>query len=222
MNKHHHATRQKTSWHDRFDAGRGLAREIRKYAFTRAIVLAVPRGGVEVGYQMAIDLGWTLSIVGVKKVGTPGSPELAMGAVAENSLVLNYSLIDKLQITESDVDVRVKHAKAQLEQRIKMYRHNAPFPFITNKIVVLVDDGMATGMTAEAAISSVKIFHPRKIVYASPVASLDAVSTISHLANDVVTLAIPEDFKAVGDYYENFHQVSDKTVVGLLEKLRPQ
>lgn len=205
-------------YRDRHDAGKKLAEALQSYANRDdIIVLALPRGGVPVAYEVARALHVPLDVFIVRKVGTPGHSELAMGAIApQNTVILNNGIIKDLGITEEEIELVKEKEQKELTRREIAYRGNKPFPNLKNKTVILVDDGIATGASMHAAIIALQKFHPASIVCAVPVASDDAYALLSPLVSDFICPLIPADFVAVGSWYQQFDQTEDEEVKGLL------
>ncbi len=203
---------------NRRDAGKKLARELQAYQNGGDIVvLALPRGGVPVAYEVAKALHAPLDVFVVRKIGVPGHSELAMGAIApQNTVILNDSIIKQLNISKQEIELVKEKEQKELARREKAYRGDKPFPELKNKTVILVDDGIATGASMHAAIEALYKFHPGAIVCAVPVASLDAYSLLSPLVSAFVCPLIREDFNAVGAWYADFSQTEDEEVRELL------
>lgn len=207
---------------NRREAGRRLAAELSRYASRAdAIVLALPRGGVPVGYEVAAALHVPLDVFVVRKLGLPEHEELAMGALARGGVrILDEDLIRAARVSEGDV-ARVTAAEAaELERRERQYRGDRPFPDLTGKTVILVDDGLATGATMRAAITALRQEGPGRVVVAVPVAAPQTCEAFRDIADEVVCAATPEPFRAVGLWYEDFSQTTDEEVRALLERAR--
>ncbi|MCI0612429.1 phosphoribosyltransferase [bacterium] len=206
---------------DRAEAGQILATKLKQYAKRPdVIILALPRGGVPVAYQVATILDLPLDIFLVRKLGVPGQEELAMGAIASGGVrVLNHDVIQALQIPESYIDSVAAKEQRELERREKFYKQNAP-PFdLTNKTVILIDDGLATGATMRAAAEALKQQKVNKIVIAVPVAAESTCRELSQLVDEIVCALTPEPFYGVGYWYDDFSQTSDVEVIDLLKKI---
>jgi predicted phosphoribosyltransferase len=203
---------------NRTDAGRRLAEKLAAYA-NRAdvLILALPRGGVPVGGEVARTLGAPLDVFLVRKLGVPGYEELAMGAVATGAIrVLNDEIVRGLGISEHEIDATVARELQELARRERLYRGDRPPPDVADRTVILVDDGLATGATMRAAIHALRQQHPARIVVAVPTASPDTCEALKAEANDVICAMTPEPFFAVGHWYEDFTQTTDDEVRLLL------
>lgn len=206
---------------DRVEAGRLLATELEKYRDADPVILALPRGGVVVGYEVAEYLRAPLDVIVVRKLGAPEQPELGIGAVAPAGVyLLDSAIINHLGLSQQEVDAILEREKGELSRRIKQYRGEEGLPEITGKTVILVDDGLATGITARAAIATLRTLEPLQIVLAVPVSARSAVVNVRNETDDFVCLAIPHPFRAVGLWYEEFTQVTDAEVIELLEEER--
>ena len=203
---------------DRADAGRRLAEKLTSYADrSDVLVLALPRGGVPVGFEVARALGAPLDVFLVRKLGVPGYEELAMGAVATGGVrVLNDEIVRGLGISEHAIDAVVARELQELARRKRLYRDARPPPNIGGGTVILVDDGLATGATMRAAIQALRQQEPRRIVVAVPTASPDTCEALKAEADDVICAMTPEPFVAVGHWYDDFRQTTDDEVRDLL------
>ncbi len=205
---------------DRRDAGRQLAARLGAYANRDdVVVLALPRGGVPVGFEVARALGAPLDVFLVRKLGVPGHPELAMGAIASGGTrVLNQSLIDELDIPAAAVEEASDRERGELDRRDRAYREGRPLPQLRNHVVLLVDDGLATGATMEAAVQAARAHEPARIVVAAPVGAEESCARLGAIADEVVCAQMPPYFQAVGMWYVRFDQTSDEEVLDLLHK----
>lgn len=204
---------------NRQEAGKKLASELLKYRKESPYVLAMPRGGVPVGFEVAQVLRAPLDVVVVRKIGLSANPEFGIGAIAEGGVeILDQTTIGVLGIDEEEIKDTVQLEEEELRRRVRTYRGSRSLPNLWGKTAVLVDDGMATGITAKAAVEAVKQLHPSRIVLAMPVCALDTVEGFKKLVDEVICLATPYEFMAVGAWYRNFTQVSDAEVVDLLKK----
>jgi erythromycin esterase-like protein/predicted phosphoribosyltransferase len=209
------ATFHHMRFHDRVDAGRQLAARLNGYANRHdVVVLALPRGGVPVGAGVAAALSAPLDVFLVRKLGVPGHPELAMGAIASGGVrVLSEDLIDELGIPRSAVEQVAVRERLELERRDRLYRGDRQLPMLRGRTVILVDDGLATGATMEAAVEAVKTYEPSRIVVAAPVCARESAERLARLADEVVCAMMPEPFQAVGLWYEKFDQTTDDEVI---------
>jgi putative phosphoribosyl transferase len=209
---------------DRADAGRRLA--TRLTAFTSrpdAIVLALPRGGVPVAYEVAQRLHLGLDVFLVRKLGVPGHAELAMGAVAEGGVeVLSEDLIRDLGIPHALVRQVAVRERLELDRRDQLYRGDRPLSPVRGHVVILVDDGLATGSSMQAAVIALKRLEPSRIIVAVPVGAREACVRLGRVADEVVCLEMPEPFQAVGLWYQEFTQTTDEEVRRLLSLGGPQ
>ena len=185
------------------------------------IVLGLPRGGIPVAFEVARKLNVPLDVFVVRKLGVPGYRELAMGAIATGGIrVLHKEIVDQLQISDRTFDAMAAEEQKELSRRERAYRgHSAP-PELRGKIVIVVDDGIATGSTMFAAVRAVRTQQPATIVVAVPTAAQSACLNLQREADKVIALMTPEPFEAVGQWYENFSQTTDAEVTGLLAKAR--
>jgi putative phosphoribosyl transferase len=207
------------AFRDRADAGRALARRLRAYANRPdVLVLALPRGGVPVAYEVARALRAPLDGFLVRKLGVPGQEELAMGAIATGGVrVLNDDVVRLLQIPDEVIDSVAEVQWRELERREREYRDDRPPPAVRDKTVILIDDGLATGSTMRAAVAALRQQGPARIVVAVPVASAATCEDFRDEVDDVVCVQTPEPFYAVGSWYDDFTQTSDAEVHALLE-----
>lgn len=220
-----------TPFADRRDAGRQLAGRLAEVRLDAPVVLALPRGGVPVAAEVARALGVPLDVFVARKLGAPGRQEFGIGAIAEGTegggrgaggsdaeLVLTDA-VDHLRLSADDLDRLVRAERAELARRVARYRAGRPLTRIAGADVVLVDDGLATGVTAEAALRSLRRRGPRRLVLAVPVCAREAAHRLAGLADTVVCVGAPEPFWAVGTWYDDFSQTSDAEVVAILAEL---
>lgn len=206
---------------DRSEAGKKLAESLKKYAKESPVILALPRGGVPIGFEVAKTLGAPLNVIVTRKLGFPGNKEFGIGAIGENDTeVLDQRTLALFGLPKEYLDEEIGEEKAELNRRIAIYRQNKPLPNLKDKTVILVDDGLATGVTAKAAIEAIKKQGPKKIIFASPVCAYETVQDLSNLVDKVVCVASPMEFLSVGSWYKYFPQLSDQEVVNLLSQSR--
>jgi len=203
---------------DRRDAGRRLAAALDAYRGRPGIVLGIPRGGVVVAAEVARALDWPLDVVVARKVGAPWRPELAIGAVAEGRIVrINADWVRRLGIDERHVHDEVARQQVEMHRRIERYRGGAALPKLHGRVAIVVDDGVATGDTACAALAAVRALGPAELVFAAPIASREAVRELERLTDRVVCPIVDLVAGAVGAAYEDFAQTSDEEVLALLQ-----
>jgi putative phosphoribosyl transferase len=205
---------------DRVEAGRLLAEQLASYVRRPdVIVLALPRGGVPVAYEIAVRLDVPLDIFLVRKLGAPGQPELAMGAIATGGArVLNDEVIRYLAVSPDVIEAVARAEQIELERREHAYRGDRPTPDLQGRIVILVDDGLATGSSMRAAIAAVRAQAPARTVVAVPVAARETFEELKREVEEVVCLRMPEPFAAVGLWYDDFSQTGDEEVRELLQR----
>ena len=210
-------------YENRSDAGKRLARELAGYKSQEPLILALPRGGVPVGAEIARALDAPLDLILVRKLGVPMQPELAMGAVidgAEPHVVRNEDIIAFLAMPEAEFEQICARELAEIERRRKLYLADRPRAELRDRVVIVVDDGIATGATVRAALQAIRGKGPGKLVLAVPVAPTSTLQELEGEADEIVCLQRHEPFYAIGLYYTDFHQVSDREVIGILSKVR--
>lgn len=205
---------------DRREAGRVLAAKLARYHHrSDALVLALPRGGVPVGYEVARALDAPLEVFLARKLGLPSQPEVAIGAVASGGLlVLNHSIIRALGIPAEALGPVIARERLELERRERAYRSSRPPPSLRGRCVILVDDGLATGATMFATVQALRKQKPARVVVAVPIAPPDVCEELHTVADDVVCALTPEPFVAVGEWYEDFSETTDEEVQELLAR----
>ena len=210
----------RTTFRDRTEAGQLLAEQLRRYEKRfDTTVLALPRGGVPVGYEIAVALGLPLDIFVVRKLGVPGQPELAMGAIASGGVrVLNEDVLRAMPYAAATVAEITAEETREVERRERDYRQDRPAPELEERTVILVDDGLATGASMLAGIGALRRQDPARIVVAVPVCPPETLGEIERAADETVALFAPAWFRGVGQFYGDFAQVSDETVRDLLAR----
>lgn len=216
-----HDTHVEVPFRDRAQAGRILANRLKAYARrSDAVVLALPRGGIPVGAEIASALELPLFVFTVRKLGVPGHEELAMGALTTGGRTLmNQAVVHALHISEEEIGLVVARELRELERRQRLYCRGRQMPDLRHKIVILTDDGVATGSSMLLAAQAVRAAGAAYIVVAVPVTPIETASQLYRVANEVVCLATPEPFIAVGASYEDFHQMDDHEVCQILDRL---
>ena len=207
---------------DREEAGRLLAGKLEAYRDDpNGLILALPRGGVVVGYEVSRSLHLPLDVFISRKLGAPDNPEYAIGALSETgSAYLNPDAVEAFQLSHTDLDALIKDARQEILRRQQQYRHGAPLAAIAGKTVILVDDGIATGATFFATIDALSELSPRHLVAAIPVAPQENISMVRSRVDELVVLSTPEPFIAVGHHYHSFAQVDDAQVLEYLKAAR--
>ena len=205
---------------DRQEAGRAVADRLGTFEGGRVVVLALPRGGVPVAAEIARALGAPMDVIGVRKLGAPRQPELAMGAIAEGGVrELDDRTVQMLRIAAAAIDAIEAREREELERRVREYRGDRGLPELRGRTAIVVDDGLATGSTARVACRAVRQRNPERLVLAVPVASREGLSSLRHEADEVVCVEAPPDFVAVGHWYRDFGQTTDDEVRRLLTEL---
>jgi predicted phosphoribosyltransferase len=210
-------------YRDRRHAGVELARQLADVKGQDVVVLALPRGGVPVAFEVARALDAPLDVFVVRKLGLPGHPEFAMGAIASGGVrVQNDEVIRLYRIPEQAVEAIAREERNELERRERVYRRRRPPLDVRGRTVVLIDDGLATGSTMRAAVEAVRALSPARIIVAVPVGSADTCREFAAIADDIVCARAPEHFAAVGQWYDDFRQTTDEEVGELLEGAAPE
>jgi putative phosphoribosyl transferase len=205
---------------DRHEAGVELASKLRAYrGRPGVVVLALPRGGVPVAFEIAEALDALLDIFVVRKLGMPGHPEFAMGAIASGGVrVLNEDVVRAYRIPSGAVETVAREELAELERREREYRQGRPLTELRDRTVILVDDGLATGSTMRAAVEAVRVHAPTRLIVAVPVGAPATCAELARIADEVVCARTPEPFSAVGQWYRDFSQTTDEEVRALLQQ----
>ena len=200
-----------------------LLERLRSPPLRDPLVLALPRGGVPVGFQIATGLGAEMDVLIVRKLGAPDQPELAIGAVIDGGspeIVLNDRLISSLGVSREYLDRETDDQLHEIERRKEKYRGKRPDPSVEGRPVIVVDDGIATGATVKTALTALRRRKPSRLILAVPLAPPDAFAALRAEVDQAVCLLLPADFQAVGQFYDDFHPIGDHEVVDLLEKAR--
>lgn len=209
------------NFRDRADAGRGLAKALWTYKTRHPVVLALPRGGVPVAAEVAAALDAPLDLILVRKIGVPTQPELAMGAVVDGTVpivVRNDEVIELSGTTSDEFEAACATELAEIERRRKLYLGDRARAEITGQVVIVIDDGIATGATTRAALQAIRNRRPKELVLAVPVAPPDTITKLSGEVDALICLEVPELFGAIGYFYRDFRQVSDQEVVAILKR----
>ena len=208
---------------DRSEAGRQLAKRLMGYKNENPAVVALPRGGVPVGYEVAQRLGVPLDILIVRKLGFPGQPDLAIGAIADGDkweIVMNKEIMDGADLPPMYLEREISRKLDEIKKMTEAFRGHRPSVNLTDRTVILVDDGIATGATMRVVINRLRRENPKKIIVATPVASREAVDLLKREADGVICLDIPELFVAVGGFYNDFRPISTDEVIECLDLAR--
>ena len=206
---------------NREDAGRRLAKTLSRYREENPVVFALPRGGVPVGYEISRALEVPLDVFVARKLGAPGQPEFGIGAVAPGGVrILNEDVVRRLGIPDDYVERITERETAEVERRLRHFRGERPEPDVGGRTAILVDDGLATGVTARAAIRALRRLQPRRLVLAVPVCAAQTAKLIGSEVDELVCLETPADLGAIGFWYRDFSQTSDEEVIELLESAR--
>jgi putative phosphoribosyl transferase len=207
---------------DRHDAGRRLAQALLGYKEVKnGIVLALPRGGVVIGEEVSIALRLPLDVLVTRKLGAPGNPELAMGALAETGYRhLNTEVLRLYDVSSQDLEQEVRRQQQEIDRRVHRYRAGRPLADLTGGVVILVDDGIATGATFYASLAALRPMRLARLVAAVPVAPPEALHRLRSLVDDLVILQTPALFFGIGQFYSDFAQVEDEEVMACLERVR--
>jgi putative phosphoribosyl transferase len=205
---------------DRIEAGHMLAQRLQAYRNgSDVLVLGLPRGGVPVAYEAARELNVPLDVFIVRKLGVPGHEELAMGAIATGGVrVLHQAVIRELGIPQEIIDRVTESEAKELERRQHLYRSDKPLPAVQGRVVIIIDDGLATGSTMKAAVAALRQQQPKRLVVAVPTAPAETCQELRQMADEVVCLVTPEPFYAVGGSYVDFGQTTDEEVRDLIKR----
>ena len=204
---------------DRHDAGQQLADKLTQYAEQKdVVVLALPRGGIVVAYDICKELKLSLDIIVVRKLGVPGQEELAFGSIASGGVkVFNEDIVNSLQLSKEVIEQTITTQQQELERREKTYRGDKEMLAVKGKTVIIVDDGLATGATMRSAIEALKQRKPKKIIVAVPVAAYSTAQSIGALVEECICLSTPYPFYGIGEWFSDFAQTTDAEVISLLK-----
>ncbi len=209
---------------DRVDAGRRLAEALERFKAENPVVMALPRGGVPVAFEVAQALEAPLDLVLVRKIGAPFQPELAIGAVVDGPnpvTVLNESMLPFLQLPDDYIEQQRARKLEEIEERRRRYLEGRPRAEVTGRTVIVVDDGVATGATVKAALRAMRRAGPKRLILAVPVAAPESMMELEREADDCIALMTPAELGAIGWFYADFHQIADEEVVDLLARALP-
>lgn len=209
-------------FHDRRDAAIALAKKLQQFKNDKnCIVIGLPRGGVVTGYWICKHLNLPLDTVITRKIGCPGNPEFAVGSISEDGhIYLNERLIEELEFTKKDLNPIIQAEFKEAKRRVDKYRNGKPLEGLQDKIIILADDGVATGATCGVALECLRRFNPKKVILATPVISPDTLEKMEKKFDEVVYVSAPIDFMSVGQFYYNFDQTEDEEVIRLIESNR--
>ncbi len=206
---------------DRKEAGKKLATKLKRFSEKEVIVLAIPRGGVVVGYEIAKEIHASLDIVVPRKLRAPNQPELAIGAITEDgTVILEEEIVNSLNVSNDYIKMESQRQKSEIDRRVRAYKGAEKIPDLTGLHVIVVDDGVATGATMKAALASVRKRGAKSVILAIPVASSRALKMLEKEADETICLFTPQPFFAIGQFYRHFEQTSDEEVKELLKKNR--
>jgi putative phosphoribosyl transferase len=208
---------------DRREAGRRLAEKLSRFKDEQTVVFALPRGGVPVGYEISRALEAPLDVFISRKLGAPGQPEFGIGAVAVGGVrILNQDVVRRLGIPDDYIEQITAQEIAEVGRRLRYFRGERPEPEVGGRTAILVDDGLATGVTARAAVQALRMRKPRSLILAAPVCAAQSAALFKTVVDELVCLESPSDLGAIGFWYRNFEQTSDEEVVELLERARSE
>ena len=209
-------------FNDRSDAGQQLAKKLTRFKNKSTVILALVRGGVPIAYEIAKKLKLPMSVIVARKIGDPHNSEFGIGAISEaDTIYLDRLTINRLSISKEIIDNIIKSEKKELKRRVEVYRQEKKLTILQNKIVILVDDGIATGVTIKATIKTIRKLKAKKIILAVPVAANDSLAKIAPLVDQYVCLHATENLSAIGQFYKDFSQTTDMEVVQLLTSNQP-
>lgn len=206
---------------DRVDAGKQLIPKLQIYKEDKPVLLALPRGGVMVAFPIAKSFQLPLSVLIVRKIGSPGNPEYGIGAVSEDNVIYkDIEAMERVGLSEKAFRKLQKTEEIELERRKKVYRNDEDIPSLKGKTVLLIDDGLATGVTARAAIETIRKHKPSQLIFAVPVAAIETAKLLIRDVDEFISLTAVDDLGSIGSYYEDFTEVTDEQVVQMLSYLQ--
>lgn len=205
---------------DRSDAGEKLSMKLERFKYENPIILAIPRGGIVTAYETIKKFGFEWDLIIPRKIGLPHNKEVAIGAISvDGTYIFNEKYINMLNISQDYIKNEILEQTEEIKRRLVKYKGNENFPDVKGKTVILIDDGIATGFTIQAAIHSIKKHNAKKIILAVPVAPQDAISQLEKIVDEVICLIIPDEFYAVGLHYKSFEQTTDEEVFSIVREL---
>jgi predicted phosphoribosyltransferase len=206
---------------NRKDAGEKLSKLLEKFKEENPIVLTIPRGGIVTAYETIKKLGFEWDLIIPRKISAPHNKEIAIGAISlDGTYILNEEYIYMLNISMEYIQKEVFEQTEEIKRRLKKYKGNVNFPNVKNKTVIIIDDGIATGFTIQAAIKSIRQHNAKKIILAVPVAPQNTISLLEKIVDEIICLFIPNEFHAVSLHYQNFEQTTDEEVINIVRKLK--
>lgn len=205
---------------DRQDAGKKLSIQLEKFKYENPIVLAIPRGGIVTAYETIRKFGFEWDLIIPRKIGAPHNKEVAIGAIfLDGTRIFNEKYINVFNISEEYIKNEIFEQIEEIKRRLVKYKGNEKFPDVKDKTVIIIDDGIATGFTIQAAIHSIKKHNAKKIILAVPVAPQDAISQLEKIVDEIICLIIPAEFYAVGLHYKSFQETTDEEVFSIVKEL---
>lgn len=205
---------------DRTDAGEKISKRLERFKDENPIVLAIPRGGIVTAYEAIKKFKFQWDLIIPRKIGAPHNKEIAIGAISlDETYILNKEYIDMLNIHDEYIQKEIIEQTEEIKRRLIKYKGNESFPDVNNRTVIIIDDGIATGFTIQAAIKSIQKHNAKKIILTIPVAPQDTISLLEKIVDEVICLLIPYEFYSVGSYYKNFNQITDMEVINIVTDL---
>lgn len=210
---------KKVLYQDRSEAGRKLAQELKGFVFSNPVVVGLSRGGMPVAWEVSRSMNAKLEVMVVKKLSVPENPEFGFGAIAENeTIVFDSNLVEALQITPRYLSELIEQKQQELERQVALYRQGKSFPNVKHSSVIVVDDGLATGMTGRAACMAIKKLEPLVLIYASPVCAPKSIESLKPVTDSIICVYEPRHFSSVGQFYSSFPQIKDGEVLKLIDQ----